>query len=62
MSVNSNTTASGKNLKKVLDSNVFSFIAGVIDTGDQSLLTNINISIIFGQKCFSNKKKFQEFF
>jgi hypothetical protein len=42
MSVTSTPTASQQNLKKKNCSKLLSFIAGVIDTGDQHLLTNIS--------------------
>ena len=47
MSVNSNITASQQNKKNFFSKNV-PFIAGVIDTGDQPLLSNItNITANF---------------
>jgi hypothetical protein len=42
MNVNSNPTASQQNKKKLPVSKFFPFIAGVVDTGDQPLLSNIS--------------------
>jgi hypothetical protein len=42
MIVNSNLTAPQQNKKKLPVSNVFPFIADVVDTGDQPLLSNIS--------------------
>ncbi len=42
MNVNSNPTASQQNKKKLPVSKIFPFIAGVVDTGDQPLLSNIS--------------------
>ncbi len=39
MSVNSNSTTSQQNMKKLLISKTSSFIAGVVDTGDKHLLS-----------------------
>jgi hypothetical protein len=48
--------ASQKNFKKHPDSKLFSFIAGVIDPGDQPLLTNISAKIAYKFKNSLNSK------
>jgi hypothetical protein len=42
MSVNRNPTSSQKNIKKLPVSKYFSFIAGVVDTGDKNLYFGIS--------------------
>ena len=45
MMVNINPAASQQNKKKLPVSNYFSFIAGVVETSDESLLSNISANI-----------------
>jgi hypothetical protein len=50
MSVNSKPTASQQNKKKLLVSTFFPFVAGIVDTGDQLLLSNISTNFFNNSK------------